>query len=82
MNKLCNFCGGSIPSPHHTQKCLHKPNEDWVAVANGERGQVIRNQAYIRKLKEQITFFQGKFSIVKNENNILRHKLNKLEHTL
>lgn len=77
--KFCNFCDGAIPSPHHTQQCLRKPNEDWVAVANGERAQVLKAQSYYRSLKEQITFWQGKFQLVKHENNKLRARLKKEE---
>ena len=73
--KLCLFCTGAIPSPCHTEQCLRKPGEDWVAVANGERRAFQRMERCANKMREQVTFWQGKFAILNEENNVLRKKL-------
>lgn len=71
---LCKFCTGAIPSPHHTAQCLSKPIEEWIAIANGLQEQVHGNRNYYCTQHDKIVFWQGKYTMVKNENNILRKR--------
>lgn len=72
--KLCKFCTGAIPSPHHTAQCLSKSIEEWIAIANGLQNQTNGNLDRWRKDQEKIVFWQGKYTMVKNENNKLRKR--------
>lgn len=81
MNELCMMCTSAVPSPHHTEHCLSKSKEELIAIANGHIRAAIRHQRYSYKLADMVTLFQGKFTIVKEENNKLRNKLrNTLEY--
>lgn len=71
----CRFCDGGIPSLRHKDICLAKSQEELIAIAQGYWNRQDFLQEERNKLIDQITFWQGKFAILKQENNRLRNKL-------
>ena len=81
----CSECGSRSKDIHHWTCGMQTVEQ---AILNHKiyrvrmQEEVLRNiKAYQRRGK-QITFWQGKFAMVKHENNVLRKKVEKLQRQL
>ena len=73
-------CGMWIGEGHHHPRCKLAPVEVKAQMLERYYGYWLQSVKHQEWLREQITLWQGKFLIVKNENNKLRRKLYQREH--
>ena len=70
----CAMCDAAIPSPHHDEKCRQKSVDDIIKIANGHINQCHKLRSMLKLAHEKNVMWQGKFNLVKHENNQLRKK--------
>lgn len=75
----CVMCRANDESVVHAERCLHISKEELIKIAASERHAQNSWQVLTEKYKKEVTFWQGKFSLLKQENNRLRNKLRGLE---
>lgn len=70
----CSECG-SYDAESHLHTCSHASRETLLKTIAAGKEVVNKYAEWLRRSQEQVTFWQGKFRIVKHENNKLRSKL-------
>lgn len=80
LNGLCMRCGYNVGAGYnHSIYCSLSTKEDvikFVEKSNSERIlNSTRNAEWMKRRREEVTMWQGKFRIVKHENNKLRKQI-------
>lgn len=70
----CPECGCR---ENHSVSCKHCPDYYRLVLSASLEKRLTKCQSFLRHAKEQAVFWQGKYSIVKTENNALRKMVRK-----
>lgn len=54
---------------------LRRYYQCWLEIENKRRQSLVEAEEKVRRFKDHATLWQGKYQIVKHENNVLRRKL-------